>query len=890
MHEEEATHQPQLTRRGFVKAAGATGLAGAILGAGLGTWDGFEAHAAEPNTEGDDEKIIRSACRNCYGRCTINGYVRNGRLTRIEPCDGTYSEGTVCSRAFAIPQLMYSPKRITYPMQQVGERGKGEWKRITWDEAWDVIVPEIKDAKDNYGGNSIMFNNGTGRDQLNIHVMQKVFNDMGSVGGFGVGSVCKMGGDGVQRTVIGNACSFGGWDAENSNLVLWWGRGLFAWGYYDWLVLQKAKKNSAKLIVVDPRYTAAAMHADLWLPIRQGSDVALALTLVNEMLSSKRFAQDFAAEWTNAGFFINPDTGLLLRESDIVAGGSPTKCFVWDETSQSAQTWDTAALAWSAEGVKPALFGSFEVAGKTYKTVLEQLAEEVKMWTPEKAAEVTWLPVEKINEFIEMYLKNSPGTCFTRGQKLDMSQNASGMSHLINIFMALAGNYETEGGNWVKPLNKFLPPVMFHMMTPFPDAKKETMAKIDEKAFGGATAKIYGQLYGYPASAMKVLSTNDPFEPRVYWSHNSEAIMMCPGSKDVAEAINKVHFSVNCNYYMTPSGELADIFLPAAHQNEVDRIEYPSDAKSMPAFQTATIRQPFVDPPGDCMDEVDIMFELARRLDMPMTWKDKFDWFDKALSPSKITYQQFKDEVQVITSEAPYRKYEKGLLRNDKRIGFDTPTGKVDIFSDAMERFGHSGMPSYIEQPYSPFSEPELYGDGEGEFPLILMTGGRTHQYFHTEYRDSAWMRSLHPFPLVEIHPETAERFGIEDGDWITIESPHGKITQKANITAGLDPRTIHCEHDWWFPEMKRDEEMHGAWISNCNMLLPSPDKIPFDPATGALPYHTLVRISKADGIPEGIYATLEDLQGFLPKSADTPEGAFATIEEVNTFTSKKGA
>ena len=121
--EENNTHL-KVTRRGFVGAAALTGIAAGLATVGLGSWTGFKAFADDADDESFEEEVIRSACRNCYGRCTINGYVRNGKLVRIEPCEGTYSEGTICSRAYAIPQLMYSPKRIVYPMKQVGDRRK----------------------------------------------------------------------------------------------------------------------------------------------------------------------------------------------------------------------------------------------------------------------------------------------------------------------------------------------------------------------------------------------------------------------------------------------------------------------------------------------------------------------------------------------------------------------------------------------------------------------------------------------------------------------------------------------------------------------------------------------------------------------------------------------
>jgi anaerobic selenocysteine-containing dehydrogenase len=136
-----------------------------------------------------------------------------------------------------------------------------------------------------------------------------------------------------------------------------------------------------------------------------------------------------------------------------------------------------------------------------------------------------------------------------------------------------------------------------------------------------------------------------------------------------------------------------------------------------------------------------------------------------------------------------------------------------------------------VEPNESPYSTPDLFK----EYPLILSTGGRLPYYFHSQSRQVPWLRELQPYPLVQINPGTAKRMGIEEGDWVWIETPRGKIKQKAWLFAGIDPRVVIAQCSWWYPE--RSDQ--GLWESNANVLTSS--DLPCDPATGATTFRALL-------------------------------------------------
>ena len=161
---------------------------------------------------------------------------------------------------------------------------------------------------------------------------------------------------------------------------------------------------------------------------------------------------------------------------------------------------------------------------------------------------------------------------------------------------------------------------------------------------------------------------------------------------------------------------------------------------------------------------------------------------------------------------------QKGLLRPDGRPGFSTPSGLVEIHSTLRERWGLQPLPHYEEPPLTPISRPDLAKD----YPLILSTGRRSPVYFHSEHRNIPWLRRVHPDPLIEVNPKTAEKYGISNGEWIRVENWMGRCKLKAKITPIIPEWMVMTEHGWWFPEKKGAEpSLYGVWENNINQLVP---------------------------------------------------------------------
>jgi anaerobic selenocysteine-containing dehydrogenase len=193
------------------------------------------------------------------------------------------------------------------------------------------------------------------------------------------------------------------------------------------------------------------------------------------------------------------------------------------------------------------------------------------------------------------------------------------------------------------------------------------------------------------------------------------------------------------------------------------------------------------------------MNELGKLISPPELWHaDYRDFLEDVLKPVGITYSEFA---------------EKGYLKGPDRFmsykekGFKTPTGKVELALSTAEKFKLAALPRYMGLPEA----------DEADYPLIL-TSAKSRYYLHSSYRWLEKLRKVRPLPRLEIHPETAQKYGISDRDEVVIETKYGRIIQSAHLTAGIDPRVVCADHGWWFPEGKPETQFD--WVtSNFNML-----------------------------------------------------------------------
>jgi anaerobic selenocysteine-containing dehydrogenase len=186
---------------------------------------------------------------------------------------------------------------------------------------------------------------------------------------------------------------------------------------------------------------------------------------------------------------------------------------------------------------------------------------------------------------------------------------------------------------------------------------------------------------------------------------------------------------------------------------------------------------------GECKSDITIFCELAEKLGLDY-WKSEKELMDHRVRTLGNGFDEVAKRGR-ITFPMVYRKHE--------RKGFNTPSGKIELFSKRLGELGEDPLPSYTESPESPFSQPGL----AKEYPLILTTGGRKPVYRHSEGRRIPWLRQMALRQEVAIHPETASLFEIEDGDEIVLKSPRGQMKAIAFISHETRKEWIQVEPGW---------------------------------------------------------------------------------------------
>ena len=426
----------------------------------------------------------------------------------------------------------------------------------------------------------------------------------------------------------------------------------------------------------------------------------------------------------------------------------------------------------------------------------EQFVERVNEYPVDKVAKITWVPAEKIQEAARLYATTKPAA-INWGISIEQTLNCTDNNRILNDMMAITGNLDVPGGNVL-----FVPPPVY---TTSQFARHRDLPKEQQdKQLGGERFKLAKRVALItPKVCWDAIMTGKPYPVRAVQLHGSNPVTTRANGREVYDALKKVEFLVVADLFMTPTTELADIVLPVATWLETD---YVGDLWKRHGYVFA--RQKIIEV-DECWPDYKMFNELGKKMGKGLgkedywwdTYQEGLDWL---LEPSGLSFKQFVEKGW-LEGKQEYRKYEQK--------GFSTPTRKVELYSTIMEGWGYDPLPTYKEPPEGPITTPELMK----EYPYILTTGRRPAVFFHSANRQIPWLRELVPDPIIQMHPSVAEKHGIKDGDWVWIESPRGRVKQRAELYKGIDPRVVAAHHAWWFPEIRTPD--HGWEISNINII-----------------------------------------------------------------------
>jgi anaerobic selenocysteine-containing dehydrogenase len=644
-------------------------------------------------------RIVKSLCNMCMQCCGIDAHISDGKLVRTTAMEG-HPFHNLCVKAQGIVDWLYSPDRMTAPLRRVNS----DWKRISWDEALDIVSDRLNEVKEKYGAKALVVHMGNPFIGTPVgRVASRFCSLYGTPNYTSSASLCWAAGAMGHGLSVSTRLQRLFPSFEGTRCMILWGYNPRESNITDLVQITPARKKGARLVVIDPRKTELAHEADLYAQIRPGTDSALALGLINVIIAEELYDKDFVKNWT-VGF--------------------------------------------------------------------DKLAAHVARYRPEEVEKMTWVPADTVRETARLYAKSKPAT-IAQGVPIDHCISGVQTSRAIAILIAMTGNLDLPGGNIYLPLFR-----MKGLRVKGGIAKDEVV---------GADYPLFNSFIGETTclAVPDAVLTEKPYPVKAMIVHGANPAITWPDSSRVKEALGRLDFLVVSDLFMTETAKLADVFLPGVTFWEEDVLK---DYR-FTGLPLLFLANQVVEPLGECMGNWKIWAELGKKLGYAdhFPWQSSDDLFSTLLEPSGITVDELR--------EHPTGVWYGDLNRKQKYLeeGLNTPSGKVELFSETMEKCGYSPVPEFTEPLPVLVDNPGL----EKDYPLILTSGARISPFTHSRHRNVARLRRLAPYPTVEINTDTAKKLGIADGDMVRVASPKGSIRLKALTNRDIDPRVVSIQHGW---------------------------------------------------------------------------------------------
>ena len=411
-----------------------------------------------------------------------------------------------------------------------------------------------------------------------------------------------------------------------------------------------------------------------------------------------------------------------------------------------------------------------------YSTGFDQLVEHVQEYPPERAAKICWVQATDIRKISRIFARARSASIVQGINSLDQHINGFQNSRALAILHAITGNYDVPGGWATNPFMRFT-----DLRIPVEEEPIGADAHPLFRRFWGMTSP-----YGQQMLLADVILTEKPYPIKAMIVSGGNPAAAWPDSSRFKKAFKKLDMLVVMDLFMTETAELADIVLPACSSLEMLGLAY--NYAITGGIPYVLLSKKVIEPIGDSWPDWKFYSELGRRMGYGecFPWSTDEEVVEMLLKASGITLRQLQENPEGIWFGS--RCYDINAPNQIR-----TPSGKIELYSQTLADAGYDPIPVYKEPTQSPISSPEL----AKKYPLILNTGARILEYTHWQMRRVPQLRRKAPNPIAEIHPGTARKYGIGDGDMITVETRRGQIQVKANITQDLMPGVVSVVHGW---------------------------------------------------------------------------------------------
>lgn len=923
------------TRRSFVQAAALAGAAAAIgVSMPNSLVETDPAYADEPV----ETKVVKTSCHGCIQMCPARAYIENGVVVKLEgDPDAPVSRGSLCLKGLNQLHTMYSPRRVLHPLKRAGQRGENKWEVISWDEALDLAAEQITSTIDKYGPYSFFASVGGGGSYSFMEAMTLPMA-FGSPTVFEPGcaqcylpryAMAKYMYGGNDQSIADNAVQeiFKVEDNKADTVVLWGAQPSVSQTAESGRGMAELRAKGVKTIVVDPNFSPDAQKADVWLPVRPGTDTGLLLCWFRYIFENKLYNEQFTKFWTNLPFLIDPDTKLPVKAEELFDDFvSPTPANTPAYVCLDASTGEPKPFVFSlpedAE-VDPEIFATVEIDGKQYKSAGQIYKEEADPWTLERTAENCWLQADKIEEAIKLYTSASVAG-IANGVASDMTESASqvplgcmGLDAIMG-YVDIPGCTMTQYGTGVvaNPVSR---PVTYHngfdgmfsdmygcgavvglsdeenaeRIASFDPAVQEQFGRLLLDRLGMKDHKgLYTWCHSHIPTVREAIATGEPFKPRVWFDMSGNKLAMLGNAKSWYEVFPEIDFIIG-QYPMLTSFhvEAADLVFPVREWLEEPMV-------NMTQLNTQWLQ-------NECVHIGETVSHSIPAAQVIERCKEKWGGTMPGLVPGYIgsaTEAEVKASVAA-TLQAPgwdelvantdkyvpyvippedywhYKQYET-IVDDGFPAGFGTESRKFEVYCTLLLKMARTGYPFCYPfeqeacEDYSPictYIEPAESPLDDDEYPFVL-TSGRVPYFHHGTMRHAAFARELFPTAEIRINTRTAAELGIEHMDWVKVSSRRGEVHARAYLTEGVAPRTVWMER-FWNPECYDESQPNktAGW-RECNVNVLTKNDAPFNEVFGSYTNRGFtVKIEKSEK-PSNVWVEPHEFEPFMPTLQGEPQ------------------
>ncbi len=805
-----------LSRRTFVK--------GSLAGLALAGASGSALYGCAPQSQGDGangaadapaDQIAWSQCNvNCGGCCVFQWHSRDGKIVYMES-DNTGDDALqtrACLRGRSMRRWLNHPDRLTKPMKRVGKRGEGKFEEISWDEAIDTIASELKRVIDTYGNEAIYKIYGSGMYSATGNPSSRLLNVLGGcLGGmydystnmlsaalpFLYGEDC-----GPYDNVFASSMT----EAElHSDLVVMFGNSPaetrmgganIVWDFAR--VREAVKERGGRIVNIDYRLNESSSgHPDEWLPIRPGTDAALASAIAHEWVVNDQIDLEFLH----------------------------TYCVGYDEETMPE----------SAKG-----------QNKSYRAYLMGEGYDMVEKTPEWAAPITQIPADTIRALAnEIAAAEAP--FIMQGWGPQRHTNGEDTSRAICMLPILIGKIGLPGTNTGQ--REAEPAVA--LVGGLPSLSDKSTVEAAIPVYQWLNAVDHGEemtATNAGISGVDKLSCGIKF----IWSYAGNCITNQHGNinytHDVLADESKLEFILVWDTVMTDSAKYADILLPDAMRAEQLNM-YTNGYTEY--YAGVTVGGPAQEAPGECRPSYDVCADIADKFgkrDEFTEGKTQEEWIQELYEAGAAEDADLPSWDEIREQGVYKRELPPAIgleaFRNDPEANpLKTPSGKIEIYSEQLADIAATWEleDDEVINPIPVFTPGfQGYGSVTDEYPLYCAGfhhKSRTHSSFgfieelEQVARQQLWM-----------NPLDAEPRGIADGDTVAVKSPAGEIRIEAKVTPRIVPGTIGIPQGAWHnADMDGDRVDTGACVNTLTTYKPTPL------AKGNGPAHSIIaQVTKA--------------------------------------------